>query len=111
MMDDARKGEYPLPEFADFEDGMLVKFDKKIFNKEQQIPDISEIKYADKVLKLIRENPIITIKKMAQELSMSDRNMKRILIELVDAKIIDRIGSKRSGIWLIIGDNTENDNK
>jgi ATP-dependent DNA helicase RecG len=111
MMDDARKGEYPLPEFADFEDGMLVKFDKKIFNKEQQISDISEIKYADEVLKLIRENLQITNKEMATRLSMSDRNIRRILTELVDAKIIDRIGSKRSGIWLIIGDNTENDNK
>jgi ATP-dependent DNA helicase RecG len=107
MVDDARIGEYPEPEFEKFEDGILVKFDKKIFDAKQQMPDISDIKHADKILKLIGENPKITVRKMAKELSMSDRNMKRILIELVNAKIIDRNGSNKTGNWVIINDDTE----
>jgi ATP-dependent DNA helicase RecG len=107
MLDDARKGKYPLPEFADFEDGILVKFDKKVFETEQQALGVPEIKHADKVLKLIGENPQITVKKMANELVMSERNVKRILIELVNAKVIDRIGSNKAGNWMIISDTTK----
>ncbi|MDR0606464.1 MAG: putative DNA binding domain-containing protein [Bacteroidales bacterium] len=118
MMEDARIGEYSLPEFETFEDGILVKFNKKIF-REQQIADVSDIKhadvsdikYAENILKLIGEKPKITVKKIAEELSMSERNVKRILTELVNAKIIDRIGSKKTGLWIIISNNTENDNK
>jgi ATP-dependent DNA helicase RecG len=107
ILEVARTGEYPEPEFENFEDGILVKFDKKIFETEQQNKIISGIKYADKVLKLIKENPKITVKEMAVNLYMSDRNVRRILLELVNAKIIDRIGSKKTGNWVIINDDTE----
>jgi ATP-dependent DNA helicase RecG len=104
MLEDAEIGEYPEPEFERFENGILVRFGKKVFEEEQQIPDVSNIKHAENILKLIKENPTVTIKEMAQELSMSDRNMKRILSELVNAKIIERIGSRKTGNWIIIND-------
>jgi ATP-dependent DNA helicase RecG len=107
MLETAQADEYPEPEFESFENGILVEFKKKVFETEQQSKSITEIKYADKILKLIGENPNITIKKMAQQFSMSDRNMKRILMELADAKIIDRNGSNRSGTWIIIKDITK----
>ncbi|MDR1593390.1 MAG: putative DNA binding domain-containing protein [Prevotellaceae bacterium] len=113
MLEDARAGEYKEPEFENFEGGILVRFERKLLKKEtfetkQSISDIYKIKYADDILKMIKENPMITNKEMSQKLSMSDRNVRRILIELVEAKIIDRIGSKRAGTWVIINDVIKN---
>jgi ATP-dependent DNA helicase RecG len=107
ILEEAHKGDYPEPEFEDFEDGILVRFGKKIFAENQHIPSISEIKYADNILKLIKENQKITIKQMAEKLSMSDRTIRRILMELVNAKIIYRTGSNKTGNWVIINDNTQ----
>ncbi|MDR2286633.1 MAG: putative DNA binding domain-containing protein [Prevotellaceae bacterium] len=109
MLEDAQAGEYKEPEFENFEGGILVRFERKLLKEEiaetkQQILDSTKIKYADDILKLIKEHPTITNKEMAQKLTMSDRNIRRILIELIDAKIIVRIGSKRSGNWVIIDD-------
>jgi ATP-dependent DNA helicase RecG len=105
ILEEARNGDYPHPEFEAFEGGILVRFGKKIFAEKQHNPSISEIKHADNILKLIRENPKIKIKEMAVKLSMSDRNIRRILMELVNAKIIDRMGSNKIGNWVIINDN------
>ncbi|MDR1022680.1 MAG: putative DNA binding domain-containing protein, partial [Prevotellaceae bacterium] len=69
ILDDARKGSYPDPEFEYFENGILVKFEKKAFEEAQQIPDVSEIKHADTILRLIQDNPKVTIPEMAQTLS------------------------------------------
>ncbi|MDR1583187.1 MAG: hypothetical protein LBS55_08030 [Prevotellaceae bacterium] len=112
MLEDARAGEYKEPEFENFEGGILVRFERKLLKEEtfeakQSISDIYKIKYADDILKMIKENPMITVRKMAQDFSMSDRNVRRILMELVETKIIDRIGSKRAGTWLIINNEIE----
>jgi ATP-dependent DNA helicase RecG len=105
MLEAAQVDKYPEPEFEYIENGILVKFDKKVFEIEQQHnKSIAEIKYADKILNLIRENPSITNRKMAQALSMSDRNTRRVLTELINSKIIDRIGVKKTAVWVIIND-------
>ena len=56
----------------------------------------------EKILMLIQENPKITIKKIAEILSISDRNARRILAELVSEKRLARKGSRKSGLWKII---------
>ncbi|MDR2814078.1 MAG: putative DNA binding domain-containing protein [Prevotellaceae bacterium] len=101
IVDDARKGSYPEPEFEYFENGVLVRFGKKVFEKGQQIPDVSNIKHAGNILELIRENPKITILEMSQTLFITTRTVERILSILAKEEIIKRSGTKKEGDWLL----------
>ena len=56
---------------------------------------------AEMVLKLIRENPNITIVEMARELSISRQKAERAVIRLQEKNIISREGSNRNGKWII----------
>jgi ATP-dependent DNA helicase RecG len=99
ILDDARKGSYPDPEFEYFENGILVRFEKKAFEEAQQIPDVSEIKHADSILQLIKRNPKITIAEMAQALSVSTSTINRVLSILLESQIAKRDGTKKNGGW------------
>ena len=56
---------------------------------------------AEMVLKLIRENPNITIVEMARELSISRQKAERAVIRLQEKNIISREGNNRNGNWII----------
>jgi ATP-dependent DNA helicase RecG len=60
------------------------------------------IKHAEKILELIAENPKVTAKEIGDILSVSERHAKRILIQLVDEKIISRKGSRKNGEWYFL---------
>jgi predicted HTH transcriptional regulator len=52
-------------------------------------------------LELIRENPKITAKEMAEKTEISLRTIRRILDNLANKNIIERQGPDKNGIWLI----------
>ncbi|MDR3224979.1 MAG: winged helix-turn-helix transcriptional regulator [Clostridiales Family XIII bacterium] len=53
----------------------------------------------------IRENPSITIAKLADVIGIAERNIKRNLRLLQDAGVVKRVGSSRKGYWTILFDN------
>jgi ATP-dependent DNA helicase RecG len=53
----------------------------------------------DRILALIRENPKITAKEMAEIISLSLRTVKTILSELTNKQIIERVGGRKYGEW------------
>lgn len=53
------------------------------------------------ILNVIAENPKITQKRMAEQLKIITRQISRILKDLKEKKIIERIGSDRKGYWKI----------
>jgi ATP-dependent DNA helicase RecG len=55
-----------------------------------------------KIIYLIKHNGTITIPQMAEQLSISSRQVQRILKQLTDNGIIARIGGRRQGKWRII---------
>jgi ATP-dependent DNA helicase RecG len=55
----------------------------------------------EKVLTLLRENPKITAKEMASITSISLRTIKNILADLVDKNIVERLGSRKDGFWMV----------
>jgi ATP-dependent DNA helicase RecG len=55
--------------------------------------------YAEKILELIRENPKITAKEMADKVQLSIRTIGNILADLQTDQLIERIGSRKKGIW------------
>lgn len=55
-----------------------------------------------KVLKLMKENPKITQKEMAEKTRKSVRTVKRIAESLVEKKYVQRTGGKRYGSWEMV---------
>jgi ATP-dependent DNA helicase RecG len=103
MLDDARSGNYPEPEFEEFMEGIRVHFRKKIFTEAETTPDnrIAGIKHAEKILALIMENPKVTVMEMATYLKVPKRTVERTISKLVEIKIIERKGSKKLREWII----------
>ena len=56
----------------------------------------------DTVFSLIRQNKNITAKQISGQLQISLSTTKRIIKELKEQGIIERIGSDKSGYWKII---------
>ncbi len=54
-----------------------------------------------KILKLFSDNPRITIKAISIELGINERNVRKNIKTLKDAGLIERIGSDRSGHWVV----------
>lgn len=54
-----------------------------------------------KIIELIKENPSITRKEMAEKIGISDDGIKYNLNKLKKMNLITRIGSDRSGTWKI----------
>lgn len=53
------------------------------------------------MIKLIRDNPNITIKQIMLETNLSEPGVKKNLKILKEENIIERVGSKKSGYWKI----------
>ena len=104
MLENAREGGYPEPEFEDFMGGVLVRFRKKNFNVTPLVTNsktegILNIKHADRVLALIKESPELTIPEMARLFSISTRTIERTLAKLVEKGLLTREGPKKNGRW------------
>lgn len=54
------------------------------------------------VLNILKQNPKMTQKQLAQEIRKSERTVKTITISLEEKKRIERIGGKRFGYWKVI---------
>lgn len=63
--------------------------------------DIGQNSTEDKLLALLRQGERHTAKSLALELGISERQVQRILKELKEAGIIERIGANRGGKWIV----------
>ena len=54
-----------------------------------------------KVIMLLKDNPRVTTQHMAEQLGVSDKTVKRALSELKDAGLVERIGSNKTGHWVV----------
>ncbi len=66
-------------------------------------PDFRLNENSEKVINLIRTNPYYTASELAITLGISSRAIEKIIGNLKDIGLIDRIGSRKSGYWVIIG--------
>ena len=63
--------------------------------------DIGQNSTEEKLLALLRQGERHTAKSLALELEISERQVQRILKELKESGIIERIGANRSGKWIV----------
>ncbi|MDR0652652.1 MAG: putative DNA binding domain-containing protein [Synergistaceae bacterium] len=54
-----------------------------------------------KLLKLLAANPRMTAKAISADLGINERNVKKNIKALKDAGLIERVGSDRSGHWIV----------
>lgn len=54
------------------------------------------------ILRMVQANPTTTQKQMAAEIGKSERTVKNITVTLQEKEILQRIGGKRDGRWVII---------
>lgn len=68
------------------------------------IPEYSKKKVAKaiKIVKMILENPKISIDEMRIALDVTDRTIARYISELKNYKVIERIGPDNGGSWKIL---------
>ena len=70
----------------------------------ESIPECSKKKAAKafEIVKMISENPKISIDEMRIELDVTDRTNARYISELKEYKVIERIGPDNGGSWKIL---------
>src|SRR5574344_1164493 len=59
------------------------------------------------IINIFIENPVITREELSEKMKVSIRTIQRALDELKKKKLIMRIGSKKSGKWLVDKKGTE----
>lgn len=90
IINEMRKAQLPAPNFKYDDSGFYIIFSFGKVDLEKQILD------------LISENTKITVVKLAEILETNDKKIKRTLKELQDKKLLERIGTNRSGEWKIL---------
>lgn len=65
-------------------------------------PETDQKKREEAIIELIKGNPYISRKEIAQQLSIHESSVKRRLASLQERNIIERIGATKGGYWKII---------
>lgn len=92
------------------ESTVFVKFMLEIIKKaleeltqnvaEQAMKDSSSVQ--DKLLKLLKLDNKISARSAAEKLEMSERQVQRLLKNMKEEGLIERVGSNRNGIWNVL---------
>ena len=83
---------------------VTIPINKELLEKDDKfIDELFELNETErKALNLIRKNEKITREVISKELNISDRHAARLLDSLKSKKIIERVGSNKSGYWKIL---------
>ena len=65
-------------------------------------PETDQKKREEAIIELIKGNPYISRKEIAQQLRIHESSVKRRLASLQERNIIERIGAAKGGYWKII---------
>lgn len=77
-----------------------------VFSNERVNERVNELSETEKKVYLIlKENPNIIQKQLAQEVNYTEQYIRKIIKVLKDKGMIERIGSDKNGYWQIIDQN------
>lgn len=91
--------EWPNIEFIDDRESCL--FTAVVHRKFGEVAKSSE-KTDDKILGLVRNNPLVTISELADTLQRSTRAIEKQIKALQERKSLKRIGPDRGGHWELL---------
>lgn len=87
---------------------VTIPFNKLVVESSNINKDIASSYYLDlnqterTIISLLLNDPSYTILSIAENLKLTTRTIERSLKSLQEKKIIDRIGSKKTGIWKVL---------
>lgn len=92
--------------FIDFMLCEILKTLKKNIRNEvpNKVPDKVPNKSEKTIIDLLRQHPTMTRKELAEHTSLSEDGVKKIIAGLKKAGWIERVGSKKSGYWVVKND-------
>ena len=73
----------------------------KAQNKAQNKAQKTMLTNREHILLLLKENPSLTQAELSGMMNKSRRAVQMLMKELLDEGLIDRIGSKKKGSWLV----------
>ena len=76
--------------------------EKEPNNETTESREESRDKSRDKIIELIKNNPKITTKEMAESLGLTIKAIEKQIKILKDNKTIERVGSKKDGYWNVV---------
>ena len=82
-----------------------ISFNKDVLDKmknENVGLNVGLNKTEKKVVSLLIENPAYTSEELAEKIGLTKRTIERAFISLQNKKVIERVGSKRDGRWIVI---------
>lgn len=71
------------------------------YDKAQNKAQKSMMSDREHLLLLIKENPSLTQAELSDMMNKSRRTIQMLMKELLDEGVIERIGSKKTGSWLV----------
>ena len=105
-----KKHGVPMPEYTLHLEDVMVKFTplgQQNVLKDQNVlingplNVLLDVSLEEIVLSAMRENSHITQAQLSQKLNRSDRQIRRVIKELREKGMIERIGSRKSGQWVV----------
>lgn len=75
-------------------------FDKKVVSLRQNNVGLNKTEKA--VLEILIENPNRTADELAVEIGVAKRTIERSFVSLQKKGKIERVGSKRDGMWIVV---------
>ena len=94
-----KKHGVPMPEYTPLGHQDILKDQNVLINVPLNV--LINDPLEKEVLSAIEENSHITQAQLSTKLNRSDRQIRRVLKELREKGIIDRIGSRKSGQWIV----------
>ena len=86
-----------MPEYTLHLEDIMVKF---TLSKQPKVPDDSNGTLEQNILLVIREKPDTTQSQIASRLGCSERKVKRIMKDMIEKGIIERVGGRKIGKWI-----------
>ncbi|MDP8220236.1 MAG: ATP-binding protein [Candidatus Stygibacter frigidus] len=99
-----KKEGFPLPEISFDGSGFWLKFTYKE-SLSRIAPEMTEEmseEMSDIIIRILRKNPAMSLKEVAQLVHKSSRTIERTVKKLKKDGKIDRIGPKKGGYWKVI---------
>ncbi len=88
----------PEPEFYEMSDGLAVS----LFPRRASAPDVADGRdIGERMLDLMRSDPRIRIKDMAEALGVSDRAIRYRLTKMKSEGVVTRSGGRNDGLWIV----------
>ena len=84
-----------------FEQGVIDQIDNKNVGLDVGL-NVGLNKTEKKVIELLIENPSLTSIELSEKIGVTKRNIEMTFKSLREKKMIERIGSKRDGKWIVI---------